>query len=108
MGTISWPRAFAGIGAEDAHETMEALIEAFRASRARVALIASTDTCYADHAENAAQLLKAAGADWVVLAGKPGEREAALRTAGVDQFVFSGQNALNELNTLHTALGIAS
>ncbi len=98
----------ASIGAEDAHETMEALIEAFRTSRTRVALIASTDACYADHAENAAQQLKAAGADWVVLAGKPGEREAALHAAGVDQFVFAGQNALKELDTLHTALGIAS
>lgn len=98
----------ASIGAEDAHETMETLIEAFRNSRARVAIIASTDACYADHAENAAQLLKAAGADWVLFAGKPGEREAALRNAGVDQFVFAGQNALTELGTLHTALGIAS
>jgi len=109
-----WSRNFfaaggvASIGAEDAHETMETLIEAFRASRARVALIASTDACYADHAENAAQQLKAAGADWVLLAGKPGEREAALRAAGVDQFVYAGQDALKELDTLHTALGIAS
>lgn len=97
----------ASIGAEDAHQTMETLIEAFRTSRTRVAIIASTDACYADHAENAAQLLKAAGADWVLLAGKPGEREAALRAAGVDQFVFAGQDALKELDTLHTALGIA-
>jgi methylmalonyl-CoA mutase len=98
----------ASLGADDAHETTEALVAAFRASGAHVALIASTDACYADQAENAAQLLKAAGADWVVLAGKPGEREAALRAAGVDQFVFAGQDALNELGTLHTALGIAS
>ena len=96
------------IGAEDAHATMEALIGAFRASRARVALIASTDACYAEHAENAAQQLKAAGADWVVLAGKPGEREAAFHAAGVDQFMFAGQNATSELETLHAALGIAS
>jgi len=96
------------IGPEDAHATMEALVEAFRKSGVRVAVIASTDACYAEHAENAAQRLKAAGADWVVIAGKPGESEAKLRAAGVDQFVFAGQDALKELETLHAALGISS
>jgi methylmalonyl-CoA mutase len=96
------------VGPEQAHMSMDALIDAFRASKSRVAVIASTDACYAEHAENAAQRLKAAGADWVVLAGKPGDREAALRAAGVDQFIHAGQNALKELETLHDALGIAA
>lgn len=95
------------IGEEDAYATMDALIDAFRASKVRVAVIASTDSCCAEHAENCAQRLKAAGADWVLLAGKPGESEAKLRAAGVDQFVFAGVDALKELETLHTALGIA-
>ena len=86
---------------------MDALIDAFRASKTRVALIASTDAVYAEHAENCAQRLKAAGADWVVLAGKPGENETKLRAAGVDQFVYAGVDALKELETLHAALGIA-
>lgn len=96
------------LGAEDAYASMDALIDAFRASKAHVALIAGADAAYAEHAENAAQRLKAAGADWVLLAGKPGERETALRAAGVDQFVFAGQNALHELDTLHTALGLGA
>lgn len=96
----------ASIGAEGAHATMEALIDAFRASKARVAVIASTDACYAEHAENCAQRLKAAGASWVLLAGRPGESEAKLRAAGVDQFVFAGQDAVAELETLHAALGL--
>lgn len=95
------------VGAEDAYATMDKLIDAFRAAPTRVAVIASTDARYAEQAENCAQRLKAGGADWVVLAGKPGEREAALRTAGVDQFVFAGQDALKELETLHAALGLA-
>jgi methylmalonyl-CoA mutase len=95
------------IGPEDAYPTMEALIDAFRKSKARVAVVASTDAGYAEHAENAAQRLKAAGANWVIIAGKPGEREAAFRNAGIDQFVFAGQDALAELNMLHRALGIA-
>jgi methylmalonyl-CoA mutase len=95
------------IGPEEAHATMETLIDAFRMTKARVAVITGTDARYAEHAENAAQRLKAAGADWVILAGKPGEREADLRAAGVDQFVYAGQNALKELETLHAALGVA-
>ncbi len=98
----------ASIGAEDAHETMDALIEAFRASDARAAVITGTDARYAEQAENAAQRLKAGGALWVVLAGKPGESEAKLRAAGVDQFVFAGQDALEALSTLNRALGIGA
>ena len=97
----------ASIGPEDAHATMELLVDAFRESRARVALIASTDACYAEHAENAAQRLKAAGATWIVLAGKPGDNKARWRAAGVDQFIFAGVDALKELETLHAALGVA-
>ncbi|MEQ1812757.1 MAG: methylmalonyl-CoA mutase family protein, partial [Terricaulis sp.] len=97
----------ASLGAEDAYASMDALIDAFRASKTRVALIAGADAAYSAQAENAAQRLKAAGADWVLLAGKPGDRESVLRAAGVDQFVFAGQNALQELDTLHTALGLA-
>ncbi len=94
------------IGEEEAYPSREAMIDAFEKSGARVALICGTDAAYADEAENAAQRLKAARSDWVILACKPGEREAAWRTAGVDQFVYAGQDALKELETLHTALGI--
>lgn len=95
-------------GVEDAHASMEALVDAFRGSGTPVAAIASTDACYAEHAENAAQRLKAAGAAWIVLAGKPGDAEAKYRAAGVDQFIFVGVDVLQELETLHAALGVAA
>lgn len=97
----------ASISPEDSYASIDALIDAFRASGAKVALITGSDAYYADNAENAAQRLKAAGALWVTLAGKPGENEAKWRAAGVDQFVFVGQDVLKELETLHAALGIA-
>jgi methylmalonyl-CoA mutase len=97
-----------GSGEEDAHVTTDALIDAFSASGARVAVIASTDACYAEHAENCAQRLKAAGADWIVVAGKPGDAEAKYRTAGVDQFIYVGVDVVKELETLHAALGIGA
>jgi methylmalonyl-CoA mutase len=40
------------------------------------------------------------------MAGKPGEAEAKYRAAGVDQFIYVGVNALQELETLHAALGV--
>jgi methylmalonyl-CoA mutase len=97
----------AALGDEEEYASRDAMIDAFRATHARVAVICGADAAYAADAENAAQRLKAAGADWVVLAGKPGESEAKLRAAGVDQFVFTGVDALAELETLHTALGMA-
>ncbi|MGD9815100.1 MAG: methylmalonyl-CoA mutase family protein [Hyphomonadaceae bacterium] len=96
----------AAVGAEEAYASMDALTDAFRQSGARVALIAGADAAYAEHAVNCAQRLKAAGAGWVVLAGKLGERETHWRAAGVDQFVHAGHDALAELETLLAALGI--
>lgn len=96
----------ATLGEEAAYLSRDSMIDAFRASKARVAVICGTDAAYAEDAENAAQRLKAAGAHWVALAGKPGELEVRLRAAGVDQFMFMGVDALKELETLHAALGI--
>ena len=96
------------LGEEEKYESRDAMIDAFRSTHARVAVIVGTDGAYKDEAENAAQRLKAAGADWVVLAGKPGDSETGLRAAGVDQFVFAGQDALKDLETLHAALGIGA
>lgn len=98
----------ASAGEETQHASREAMIEAFRQSRSRVAVICGADGTYAEDAENAAQRLKAAGADWLLLAGRPGELEERLRKAGVDQFVYSGQDAVKELQTLHAALGIGA
>ena len=96
----------ASIGEEEHYASRDQMIDAFRSQDARVAIICGADAAYAEHAENAAQRLKAAGADWVLLAGKPGDSEAKLRAAGVDQFVYAGQDAVAELETLQTALGV--
>jgi methylmalonyl-CoA mutase len=96
------------IGEETEHASVDAMIDALRESGACVAVICGTDAAYAEHGENAAQRLKAGGAAWVVLAGRPGESETKLRAAGVDQFVFTGQDALAELSRLHAALGLTT
>ncbi|MDX2233889.1 MAG: methylmalonyl-CoA mutase family protein [Hyphomonadaceae bacterium] len=93
------------IGPEAVYDSDDARVAAFARSGAAVAVLCGADARYATQAAPAAQALKAAGALWIVYAGKPAD-EAALRAAGVDQFVMAGQDALEALKTLHAALGL--
>jgi methylmalonyl-CoA mutase len=79
---------------------MRALAEAFMASGARVACICSSDALYAEYGEAAAATLKAAGARYVVLAGRPGDRREAYQDAGVDAFVYQGCDAVAALTAV--------
>ncbi len=72
---------------------LAALVAAFRGSGTKLACLCGSDENYAAEAIAAARALKAAGAT-VWLAGRPGEQEAALREAGVENFVFAGGDAL--------------
>jgi methylmalonyl-CoA mutase len=71
-----------------------ALATAFKGSGADIACLCSSDKAYAEHAVAAAKALQAEGAKHIYLAGRPGEQEAALRNAGVGDFIFAGGNAL--------------
>jgi methylmalonyl-CoA mutase len=70
------------------------LAEAFKASGAAIACLCSSDQIYSGKAADAAKALQAAGAKHIYLAGRPGEQEAALRGAGVGDFIFAGGDAL--------------
>ena len=78
-----------------------AISAAFKASGAALACICSSDKVYGESAENAAKALHAAGARHIYLAGRAGEQEAALRAAGVDEFIFAGGDALAALQQAH-------
>jgi methylmalonyl-CoA mutase len=52
----------------------------------------------------AAQALQAAGAKHIYLAGRPGDLEADLRSAGVNEFIFAGADALATLRAAHDIL----
>jgi methylmalonyl-CoA mutase len=73
------------------------LTAAFKASGADLVCLCSSDKVYAGQAAAAAGALQAAGAKHIYLAGRPGEQEAALRAAGVHDFVFAGGDALAAL-----------
>jgi methylmalonyl-CoA mutase len=74
-----------------------ALAAAFKASGTALVCLCSSDKIYAAQAAAAAKALQAAGAKHIYLAGRPGELEAALRAAGVNDFVFAGGDALTAL-----------
>lgn len=88
-------------------ETAQEAADAFKASGAAIAVIASSDAVYADMAADAAKALKAAGAKKVLLAGRPGDLEAALKDAGVDGFIAAGQDMVALLGELQQDLGVS-
>jgi methylmalonyl-CoA mutase len=73
------------------------LAMACKASGAEFACLCSSDKVYAQHAAAAAQALKNAGTKHIYLAGRPGQQEAALRGAGVNDFILAGGDALTTL-----------
>ena len=83
------------------------LAAAFKASGAALACLCSSDKSYTAHAAAAAKALQAAGAKHIYLAGRPGEQEAALRAAGVNDFVFAGGDALATLQQAYQLTELA-
>jgi methylmalonyl-CoA mutase len=76
---------------------------AFAVSGAKIAVICSTDKQYATSVAALVPKLKAAGARTVVLAGHPGQSEAAYRAAGVDRFIYVRCDVLETLWSLFHA-----
>ena len=82
------------------------LAAAFKASKAPLACICSTDAIYATEAATTAQALKQAGAKHIYLAGRPGDLEAALTAAGVGGYIYVGCDMLATLGAAHDILGL--
>ena len=109
----TWARNFLASGGiealtSDGYKDASEAAAAFKAGGAKAACICSSDAIYADQAEAAAKAFKAAGARLVLMAGRPGEREAALKSAGVDAFIFAGQNAVEALRAIQQSLGVGA
>jgi len=80
---------------------------AFADSGAAIACLCSSDQVYGELGEAAAGVLRAAGAKTVLLAGRPRDQEAALKAAGVDEFIFAGADTVAVLDRLQKLLGVA-
>lgn len=77
-----------------------------RRSGEKMACLCGSDKRYAAEASDVAAALKSAGVARLYLAGKPGEREAELRGAGVDEFIHIGVDVLASLELAHAELGL--
>ncbi|MCA0423398.1 MAG: methylmalonyl-CoA mutase family protein [Proteobacteria bacterium] len=86
--------------------SLEAMVAAFKTSGARLACLCSTDAIYATEAEAAARALADAGAV-LYLAGRPGEMERILKTAGVTRFVFAGCDVIETLSEAQKLAGVS-
>ncbi|MET8762171.1 methylmalonyl-CoA mutase family protein [Lentzea sp. NPDC004782] len=80
-------------------KSAEDVVEKFKASGARIAVICGSDTSYADQAVPTEEALRKAGAERVLLAG--GKTDA-----NVDGFVYLGCPALEILNDTFDLLGV--
>jgi methylmalonyl-CoA mutase len=103
---------FYAVGGIDAEENsgfngLQELEAAFRSSGTLVAVICSTDAKYSESAADIARTLKNAGAIQVVLAGKPKEIDEFI-AAGIDDFIYTGCDALALLRRVHLELGIGA
>jgi methylmalonyl-CoA mutase len=88
----------------DGFASRDDMIAAFRASGAKLVCLCSSDKVYAAEAIAAAQALTSAGAALIYLAGRPGELEAALKPAGVQDFIYAGCDVVAALTQAHTFL----
>ncbi|KAB1146692.1 methylmalonyl-CoA mutase [Streptomyces luteolifulvus] len=73
----------------------------FEESGARDVCLCSSDTLYGEQAEAVAETLRAAGAEQVFLAGRPGSY------AGVDSYVFAGCDAVAVLSAALDRMGVS-
>lgn len=71
-----------------------------------LAVICSSDNIYADRAAETAKALKAAGAREVLLAGRPGDNEAAWGQAGIDGYIYAGDDTLATVRGVLARLGV--
>jgi methylmalonyl-CoA mutase len=92
--------AIAAQGAQSSDD----MLKAFKASGASLACLCSSDKVYASGGADAARQLREAGAKHIYLAGKRGDLEAELKSAGVEHFVAAGADALEALRDAYANL----
>ena len=107
----NWASSFFSTGGIEATASSEfaghdALIDAFKTSGTKIACICSSDAIYEADAEAIAQKLKSAGAEYIYLAGRAGEKRDAYKAAGIDAFVHMGVNSLEILSDALNRSGV--
>ncbi len=93
-----------GIAAVGGEGDSSALATAFKSAGTPLVCLCSSDKIYEKDASATVEALKAAGAHHIYLAGWPGEREAALRAAGGQSFIYEGCDLLATLTAAYDIL----
>lgn len=106
MARSSWVANFYAVGGFVAEAgaggvACAVIADAFKKSAAKEAVICGPDALYKDYAGPLAQALKKAGAQMVMLAGRPGEQADEWKQAGVDDFIYEGCDVLAVLRDAH-------
>jgi len=91
----------------DGYPDAAAAARSFSQSGAKLAVICAADAAWDELVGPASKALRDAGAERILLAGRPGEKEASLRALGVDGFVHLGMNALDLLESTLSLLQVA-
>ncbi|HUI15254.1 MAG TPA: methylmalonyl-CoA mutase subunit beta [Xanthobacteraceae bacterium] len=91
-----------GIEAVSSHGSDFASV--YKSAGTALACLCSSDKVYDKEAAVALAALHAAGAKHVYFAGRPGEREGALRAAGVQSFIYEGCDVLATLTAAYDIL----
>jgi methylmalonyl-CoA mutase len=81
--------------------------KAFKESGARIAILCSADPVYEEMVAKVAPELKAAGCEYLFLAGAPGDKKDAYMQAGVDDFISLGGDVLATLSSTLARLGVS-
>jgi methylmalonyl-CoA mutase len=92
----------------DGFADVEAAIAGFVGSRAELVVLCGSDEAYPRLVAALAPRLREAGAKQVLLAGRPGEHEAAYRAAGIARFIFVGCDVVATLHALLAELGVTT
>ena len=90
-------------GASSGFATPDQAVQDFRASGARLACLCSSDSVYAESGAAVAVALRAAGAQRLYLAGRPGGDPSAA-PVDVDEFIHVGVDVLSVLAGAHRVL----
>lgn len=101
---LTFTKNYLAAGGIAAHVMSEAELPSDLAGR--LVLLCSSDKLYEEHATRLAGELKEKGAKALYLAGRGGEREADYREAGMDGFIYVGDQTLDRLKTFHSLLGL--
>jgi methylmalonyl-CoA mutase len=92
----------------DGFADADAAAAAFKAVGAKLVVLCGSDDQYGDMAASFATALKAAGASRIYLAGKPADdAKAAFTSAGIEEYIYMGCDALDILRDAQTHLGVS-